>query len=71
MIKTREIVGTLPGYNRVPSKKSKPVWNTDFQSFNPPLAYRVQQQEKKCGAGFVMICALIIGLIIAACVGVL
>lgn len=44
------------------------LWNTDFQSYNPPTAYKVLEQEKAGGAGVVMILALIIGLIIAACV---
>lgn len=71
MIKTREIVGTLPGYNKAEPKKSKSVWNTDFQSYNPPMSYKVLEQDKKGGACIVMIIAAIVGLIIAACLGVL
>lgn len=71
MTNTRDIVRELPGYNKKQYHKSRAVWNTDFQSFNPPLAYKIQAQESKGGAGIVMICAAILGLIIAACLGVL
>lgn len=50
-------------------QKPKAVWNTDFQSFNKPTVYRVQEQERKGGAGIIMLLALVVGLIIAASVG--
>ena len=68
-VNTRDIVSTLPGYNRVGTTKNKGMWNGDFQSYNPPMAYKVLKQDKKGGAGIIMIGAAILGLIIAICVG--
>lgn len=64
-VDTSKIVSTLPGYNRKPQYKQKGLWNTDFQSYNPSLAYKVQKRSD--GGLFYMIIALIIGMIIAAC----
>lgn len=66
---TRNIVSTLPGYNQQTTKKKNALWNTDFQTYNPPMAYRVLEQDKKGGAIILMIGAAILGLIIAVCVG--
>lgn len=69
-VNTRDIVSTLPGYNREKTTKSKGMWNTNFQTYNPPMAYKVLEQDKKGGAGIIMIGAAILGLIIAICIGV-
>lgn len=68
-VNTRGIVSTLPGYNQQTTKKKNALWNTNFQTYNPPMAYRVLEQDKKGGAAIIAIGAAILGLIIAACVG--
>lgn len=70
-VNTREIVGSLPGYNSQTTKKKDALWNTNFQTYNPPMAYRILEQDKKGGAVAVMIGAAILGLIIATCIGVI
>ena len=62
-----EILRSLPGHNRQPQYKPK-GFNTDFQSYNPPLAYKIRQQDAKGGAMVVMLGALILGAIVAAIV---
>ena len=68
-VNTRGIVSTLPGYNSQTTKKKNALWNTNFQAYNPPMAYKILEQDKKGGAMIIMIGAAILGLIIAACVG--
>ena len=70
-VNTRGIVSTLPGYNSQATKKKNALWNTNFQAYNPPMAYKILEQDKKGGAMIIMIGAAILGLIIAVCVGVI
>ena len=70
-VNTRNIAGSLPGYNSQATKKKNALWNTNFQTYNPPMAYKILEQDKKGGAMIVMIGAAILGLIIAVCVGVI
>ena len=65
------ILRSLDGYNPTPTYTRRKGWNMDFQSYNKPLAYRVLEQDKNGGAGVIMIVALILGLIIAGCLGTL
>ena len=68
-VNTRNIAGSLPGYNSQATKKKNALWNTNFQTYNPPLADRILEQDKKGGAAIIMIGDAILGLIIAVCVG--
>ena len=65
-----EIIKGLPGHNKKNAYKPR-GWNMDFQSYDPPLATKILEQDKKGGAVVVMLGALILGLIIAACLGTL
>ena len=46
-VNTRGIVSTLPGYNSQTTKKKNALWNTNFQTYNPPMAYKILEQDKK------------------------
>lgn len=70
-VNSRDILTSLPGVNRVPSSKptSKPRgFNMDFQSYNPPLAYKIRKQDEEGGGVFWMLVALVVGGIVAAIV---
>jgi hypothetical protein len=66
-VNSRDILTSLPGVNRVPSSKPR-GFNMDFQSYNPPLAYRIRKQDEEGGAVFWMLVALVVGGIVAAIV---
>ena len=66
-----EITKKTPEKTLLATKKKNALWNTNFQTYNPPMAYKILEQDKKGGAMIVMIGAAILGLIIAACVGVI
>ncbi len=70
-VNTMNIASTLPGYNCSTTKKKNALWNTNFQAYNPPMAYKVLEQDKKGGAAIIAIGAAILGLIIAVCIGVI
>ena len=67
-VNSRDILTSLPGVNRVPSSNKSRGFNMDFQSYNPPLAYKIRKQDEEGGGVFWMLVALVVGGIVAAIV---
>ena len=67
-VNSRDILTSLPGVNRVPSSTKPRGFNMDFQSYNPPLAYKIRKQDEEGGGVFWMLVALVVGGIVAAIV---